>query len=323
MNDLISIIVPVYNVEKYIRRCLDSLLCQSYHNLEIILIDDGSPDMSGAICDEYANKDKRIKVIHKENGGVSSARNSGLDIAQGDYIGFVDPDDYVSADMYEFLYSQMTDSQSDIVQCNFLQTDSSGNEKRFFDHIKDREISGNIEINRAFLNNEIRYSVWNKLFSRKTLEGVRFRKDLRIAEDKLFVNDCINNAQKIKICDRYCYYYFVSDSSVIHSGITEKKFDDIKVLDILYDKYKESPKLLADYNTHASVVVLDVLMSVLSGGRFKEKLPELIKRTRALKKTIMSGNFPKFQKVFVGMLFVAPRTGCKLAEIYFSKKRRS
>ena len=98
MKDLISVIVPIYNVEKYLRRCVDSILNQTYKNLEVVLVDDGSPDACPAICDEYAQKDKRIKVVHKQNGGVSSARNTGLDFATGDYIAFVDRDDYIEVD---------------------------------------------------------------------------------------------------------------------------------------------------------------------------------------------------------------------------------
>ncbi|HEY8803664.1 MAG TPA: glycosyltransferase, partial [Clostridium sp.] len=103
-NPLISIIVPIYKVEVYIRNCVDSILNQTYKNLEIILVDDGSPDNCGNICEEYSSKDKRIKVIHKKNGGLSSARNAGLDIASGEYIGFIDSDDWIEGDMYESLY---------------------------------------------------------------------------------------------------------------------------------------------------------------------------------------------------------------------------
>lgn len=102
--DVISVIVPIYNTEKYLAKCLDSLINQTFQRLEIILIDDGSTDNSGQICDEYAVKDDRIKVIHKTNGGVSSARNAGLDVVTGSYIAFVDPDDYIDSDMYEVLY---------------------------------------------------------------------------------------------------------------------------------------------------------------------------------------------------------------------------
>ena len=113
-NNLISIIVPIYNVEKYLKKCIDSIINQTYKNLEIILVDDGSPDNCGKICDEYAKKDNRIKVIHKENGGVSSARNVGVENATGEYIGFVDSDDYIEKDMYEVLINNLKKENADI-----------------------------------------------------------------------------------------------------------------------------------------------------------------------------------------------------------------
>ena len=117
MNDkqpLISIIVPIYNVEKYLRRCVDSILCQSYHNLEVWLVDDGSPDGCPAICDEYAGKDKRVKVIHKKNGGLSDARNVAIDVATGEYICFVDSDDYVASTYVETLYALIDKYQTKV-----------------------------------------------------------------------------------------------------------------------------------------------------------------------------------------------------------------
>lgn len=119
-SPLISIIIPIYNVEKYLPACLDSVLAQTYQNLEIILVDDGSPDGSGAICDAYAARDARIRVIHQKNGGVSSARNTGLDAAFGSFIGFVDPDDYIEPDMYRILYKRIQDTGADIAQCGYM-----------------------------------------------------------------------------------------------------------------------------------------------------------------------------------------------------------
>ena len=114
---LISVIVPVYNVESYLKVCVDSILAQTYENLEIILVDDGSKDSSGKMCDEYAEKDARIKVVHKKNGGVSSARNKGLDVASGEYIGFVDSDDSTKPNMFEILYKNMVTSDADVSVC--------------------------------------------------------------------------------------------------------------------------------------------------------------------------------------------------------------
>ncbi|EGP5489252.1 glycosyltransferase, partial [Enterococcus faecium] len=113
----ISIIVPVYKVEPYLRKCVDSILAQTFTDFEVILVDDGSPDNSGKICDEYASKDSRVRVIHKKNGGLSSARNAGIDVARGKYLGFVDSDDYIEKDMYELLYDNIVKEQADLSIC--------------------------------------------------------------------------------------------------------------------------------------------------------------------------------------------------------------
>ena len=120
MKDLISVIIPVYNVDKYLERCIDSVIVQTYSNLEIILVDDGSNDDSGIICDRYAKFDDRIKVIHKKNGGVSSARNEGIKYCNGKYIGFVDSDDYIDSTMYEYLYNLLISNDADISCCDFF-----------------------------------------------------------------------------------------------------------------------------------------------------------------------------------------------------------
>ena len=127
MNELISIIVPVYNIKEYLPRCVDSLREQTYPNIEILLVDDGSTDGTGALCDELAAKDERIRVFHKENGGSSSARNIGLSKAQGEYIGFVDSDDYVEPDMYECLYRALQEQDAQIAQVGRNEIDEQGN----------------------------------------------------------------------------------------------------------------------------------------------------------------------------------------------------
>lgn len=125
--DLISVIIPVYNVEMYLEQCLDSVLSQTYHNLEVILVDDGSADTSGTICDQYKEKDARVKVIHKKNGGLSSARNAGLELAKGDWIGFVDSDDYLAPEMYEALLAIARTADADIALTYFQCVDRDGN----------------------------------------------------------------------------------------------------------------------------------------------------------------------------------------------------
>lgn len=136
MNELISIIIPVYNVEKYIGKCIDSLIKQKYDNLEIILIDDGSSDNSGEICDKYAKKDKRIKVIHKKNSGQADSRNIGISKASGKYIGFVDSDDYIDKDYYNRLYKTLVKNNADVVTCKYQNV--------YNDDYRKEEIGNNI-----------------------------------------------------------------------------------------------------------------------------------------------------------------------------------
>ena len=164
----ISIIVPVYNVEKYLSRCIDSILNQTFDDFELILIDDGSPDHSGAICDDYAKKDNRILVIHKENGGLSDARNAGINIASGEYIMFVDSDDYISKDMCEILYQRIIKDKSDMALCSVRGVNEEGEEIEKGTFIVDDRL---LEEKDKFLGlgeaNACAYIVaWNKLFKK-------------------------------------------------------------------------------------------------------------------------------------------------------------
>ena len=162
--DLISVIVPVYNVEKYLDKCIQSIVDQTYTNLEIILVDDGSPDNSGAICDEWAEKDNRIKVIHKANGGLSDARNAGLDIATGEYIAFVDSDDYIELDFYDKLYNVIKATNCDISICNLRKVYENNNVSvNNCDTFEITEYS-TTEAMSALIDDKIRQVVWNKLY---------------------------------------------------------------------------------------------------------------------------------------------------------------
>ena len=177
-KDLISVIVPVYKVERYLCRCVDSIIAQTYTNLQIILVDDGSPDGSGAICDDYAAKDSRITVIHKKNGGLSDARNAGLVAACGSYIGFVDSDDYIAVDMYEKLYKAIVACNADMSVCNFRYVDENGNnieERNNALPVKDEVIDGITALTRTLDDKGWYYvTAWNRLYSRKLLQSIYF-----------------------------------------------------------------------------------------------------------------------------------------------------
>ena len=172
--DKISIIVPFYNVEKYAPKCIESIINQTYTNLEIILVDDGSPDTCGKICDDYALKDGRIKVIHKKNAGLSDARNVGIKEATGKYIGFVDGDDYIEKDMYKYLYNLIKENNADISICGVEEVYEDGS-------IQDEKAKESIEIlskedaiKELLLDKKVRSHAWDKLYKRELFENIEY-----------------------------------------------------------------------------------------------------------------------------------------------------
>ncbi|OUQ56650.1 hypothetical protein B5E58_10520 [Tyzzerella sp. An114] len=231
----ISVIVPVYKVEEYLNKCVDSIINQTYKNLEIILVDDGSPDSCGKICDEYAKKDSRIKVIHKENGGVSSARNAGLDVATGDYIGFVDSDDWIEPNMYEFLIKKCLYYNTDIARCEFID--------EYDFNISDKNISLNenyyiIENSDNIIIDIIKGSwsegvLCNKLYKSSLLRNIRLKNDLKYCEDLLFNYYVMKKANKIFVSNIKKYHYFRRNDSVTGVQISESSFDMLKVANII------------------------------------------------------------------------------------------
>lgn len=232
-NELISIIVPVYNVEKYLNRCVESIVNQTYKNLEIILIDDGSPDNCPKMCDAWAEKDGRIKVIHKENGGAASARNAGLEVVTGNYIGFVDSDDYIDENMFSEMINSVCVNDSDIAICNTYSIDSNGN-------IELRSLNYNgvlvdkyslISLNKGGYFGAV---LWNCLFKRELWDNIRFP-NYKKHEDVAVLYYAYYRANKISYVDKALYYYSFVDGSIMHSGFSEK---DLVLIEI-YDKKLE------------------------------------------------------------------------------------
>lgn len=212
-NELITIIVPVYKVEKYLDRCVQSIVDQTYTNLEIILVDDGSPDNCPKMCDEWAKKDKRIKVIHKQNGGVSSARNAGLNVAKGLFIGFADPDDELSPKMYEKMLLSMESDNSSITICGYEVRYPNGITKiaNSYENGKKNDfsiVSEELYIHRLFP------VVWNKLYKRNIIGDVRFNEEISIGEDVIFNMDIIKKGIKTSIVEEALYFYYQNDGSL-------------------------------------------------------------------------------------------------------------
>lgn len=235
IDDLISVIVPIYNVEKYLSHCINSILNQTVKNLEIILVDDGSLDSSGKICDEFSKKDNRIVVIHKENNGLSSARNAGIEIANGSYLGFVDSDDWLDENMYEILLKLIKDNSADLSCCKFFKT-ANGEEKIPPITNEIIESFNNIEGLNNFYTDLYTQTVvaWNKLYKRKLFDNVIYPIG-KIHEDEGTTYKLFYKANKITYTNRPLYYYRTTPNSITTSKFNKKRLD---ILDVYDEKIK-------------------------------------------------------------------------------------
>ena len=226
-RELISIIIPMYKVEKYLEKCIQSVVDQTYENLEIILVDDGSPDRCPEICDEWAKKDERIKVIHKENGGISDARNAGLAAATGAYIGFVDSDDYIETNMYEILFEALKKENAAIAMCDCEIVSEDGQVIESKSPIVNEVFTGIQGLHKLADNDGWYYvTLWNKLCARKVLEGLKFPQG-RVYEDEEIVHEVFFRADKIVSLNQKLYNY------VQRKGSITKSTSGIKSLDII------------------------------------------------------------------------------------------
>lgn len=241
---MISVIVPIYNVEKYLSKCIESIINQTYKDLEIILVDDGSTDSSGKICDEFATKDNRIKVIHKNNGGVSSARNQGLDKANGDYIAFVDSDDYIEKDMYEKMINIINKYGVDIVSCNYNHV--NGKIEPFFSLDKDEYIDNKTElIEKIFQYKNYDMILFNKLYKKYIWNNIRFPIGINLAEDLMMLYPTINLANKFYCMKEALYNKMNRDNGLTNSTKIEDYINNVIGYEEFLIKVKQN-KLL-DY----------------------------------------------------------------------------
>ncbi len=227
MEVLVSIVVPVYKVEKYVEKCIKSLLNQTYYNIQIIVIDDGSPDKSGIICDKLSKKDARIEVVHKKNEGVSIARNTGIEIAKGEYICFVDSDDYVMPNYIENLVYSMEKDMVDMVVCGHIRNDNNRETKVFSYQEKIMDRSERLFYTYLSVNLEACYP-WNKLFKKDIIQknNIRFPEGIHPGEDLLFCIFYINYVTRVSFIKKYLYVYVNSDISVMSRGRGNSAFNN-------------------------------------------------------------------------------------------------
>lgn len=223
-SDLISIVVPVYNVEAYLIRCVDSIINQTYQNLEIILVDDGSTDNSGLICDSVASKDKRIRVIHQKNGGLSAARNAGIEVASGKYLGFVDSDDYIDLNMYQSMIDKIYSDKADIVICDCILEELNGS-------VQEYEALPNVVMSQNEVLKHLdgytyhsywKYvTAWNKLYNRVLFDSLRYPNG-KIHEDEYIIHKLYEKCNVVSVMENKFYHYIQRPNSITTMNILSK-----------------------------------------------------------------------------------------------------
>lgn len=226
-TELVSIIVPVYNVENYLEQCLDGILNQSYSYLEIFLIDDGSTDHCPAICDEYAKKDERVHVIHQRNSGLSAARNAGIDRAKGSFLAFVDSDDVVEPEMIRIMYEAMKRDSSDLVICNYRGMDEYGKllaGKHMAAGCWTRD-----DFWKAYYEERVVFcaAAWNKLYKKEFFDDIRYPVR-KLHEDQFVIHKIIEKSNKISICEEVLYYYRQRSGSIMNVTYSVTRLDEVE-----------------------------------------------------------------------------------------------
>ena len=221
---LISVIVPVYKVEPYLDKCISSVVNQTYKNLEIILVDDGSPDNCPAMCDAWAEKDSRIRVLHQRNQGGGAARNAGLDLASGSLIAFVDSDDYIAPDMYAHLYT-LLEQGVDIAECSYVEV--VGDDAVFACGYETHSYTVQEAMEEHIQDRVFRQLIWNKLYRRHVMDGIRFPTDKKI-DDEFFTYRVLGNANALIYSTKVCYAYRQQSESVMHSMPISKRIQAVE-----------------------------------------------------------------------------------------------
>lgn len=277
---MISIIVPVYNVEKYIRKCLDSILAQTYEDYELLIIDDGSTDGSGMLADEYANKDARISVIHKSNGGLSDARNHGIEIAKGEFICFIDSDDWIEVTYLEELLKLVNDSEADVAICAYMRNPG---EERIVQPVNESiTVETGIEaIGNIWSSHYTEYVVaWNKIYRRKIFDDLRYPVGM-IHEDEAICADVYLESSKVIRTDRVLYNYRVNNSeSIMTSGYSLKRLDILKAMEKRMEVLRNH-ELESYYEKDSFKYMYKILLNIVEIKKLSGDNKKVIKELRA------------------------------------------
>lgn len=313
---LVSYVVPVYNVEKYINTCIKSIQNQRYKNIEIIIIDDGTPDKSGEIIDEIAKFDTRIRVVHKDNEGVSTARNIGIDMAKGEYIVFVDGDDYIESDYTDYMLSLICDSNADMALTLNNYTDFDRMQSSY-DYIT---TYSNDEALEAIYSNKINVAVWNKIYKKEFLEenNIRFCSEFWFAEGMTFNIECFQVARKIVVGLRKVYNQRCNMDSAVRKFKVENYMCGIKALEYQKELLKiENSNVLRAWKLHYWSEHLSVVRGIIrtkTRESYKTEYKECLKKLRTDISVPLKSNISLKWKI--ALMFVAyfPNLGTKIID---------
>lgn len=330
----VSIIVPIYNVEKYIDRCMQTLINQTLQDIEIIMVDDGSPDNCPKLCDEYAQKDNRIKVIHKKNGGLSDARNAGLNIATGEYIAFIDSDDYTSTEAYETLYNKAKETNADIVFAGFKYQNADGSIDKCFllDHTFDNhdaiiEFLSSMIYDKKPRKDTVWMSVWNGIYKRELLEKnrIRFKSERDyLSEDIVFHTELIPLCKKIVCIPETFYNYCYNGISLTRKFNTKKIDSNFHLYEALTNTANKYG--LSNIQWKISLFLIGYTRGIILRGIIMSDMTFTEKRKYCMKvynysrwpnviKSLNNKNIPLFDKI--GLIFIRYRAFILNVFIYY------
>lgn len=317
-SPLISVIVPVYNCEKYLERCVRSLQTQTYDNLEILLVDDGSRDGSGTLCDGLAREDARIRVIHKENGGVSSARNCGLNAMTGQYCAFVDADDYVDPRLIQTLYLACQNGIQ-LAACGFLSCAPEEQPKMAQEIPEPRHFSPHQDF--CFSHHYFYPAVWGKLYASSLVEHIRFDTDIYIGEDALFFARAVRQTDKMAYVDAPLYIYIQYPQSANHGSYTTKRMTEIAAWERITSEFSGWPQqVLQDCQARLGAAYFAGVRCIYGEGNSSTADPKVyLKEVRRLRPAVMCSCLPTGYKLGYTLMCLCP--GAYMAVYRLLKKK--
>ena len=295
MEKKVSVIIPVYNVEKYLEECIQSVLKQTYKNLEIILVDDGSKDNSGNICDEYAKRDERIKVIHKKNGGLSDARNAGIDICTGEYIAFLDSDDFIEEDMYEFLVKNLEKAKADISICQVYYVYKNAKQTTHTPNVY-LEMNSSEAIKYVNMLGYYTVAAYDKLYKREIFENIRYPVG-KVNEDWYIICQVLDKANKIVYSSEPKYNYrkrrgSITDDKKINLGMMDASK---QCLEFVEQKYPENTEIATQMYIYASMNTYNTIKAKTKEAKaLRKKIKQEIKKRY---KTIKLQNYNRQSEI--------------------------